>query len=80
MLIFHQIAKLLGGKCACIQTLYIKWIENASKYCTPTLISSLNIEYEIVLRTPYFKFFLVVARRITITPGQHVKTKENLVC
>ena len=37
MLIFHQITKFYGGKCACIQTLDMKWIEMASKYCTLTL-------------------------------------------
>ena len=26
MLIFHQITKFYGGKCACIQTLDMKWI------------------------------------------------------
>ena len=41
---------------------YMKWIEIALKYCTFTLISSLeqkeaifNVKYEIVLRTPHSK-------------------------
>ena len=40
----------------------MKWIEIALKYCTLTLMSSLeqkkamfNVKYEIVLRTPYSK-------------------------
>ena len=42
MLIFHQITKLFGGKCACIKKLDMKWIEIALEYCTFTLISSLD--------------------------------------
>ena len=42
MLIFHQITKFFGGKCARNQTLDMKWIKIALKYCTLTLISSLE--------------------------------------
>ena len=59
---FHQIGKFFGGKCARIKKLDMKWIEIALEYCTFTLISSLerkktifNVNYEIVLRTPYSK-------------------------
>ena len=42
MLIFHQITKLFAGKCARNQTLDMKCIQIALKYCTLTLISSLE--------------------------------------
>ena len=41
MLIFHQITIFLGGKCARIKKLDMKWIKVALEYCTFTLISSL---------------------------------------
>ena len=39
---FYQITKFVGGKCARNQTLDMKWIQIALKYCTLTLISSLE--------------------------------------
>ena len=42
MLIFHQITMFFGGKCARNEKLDMKWIEIALKYCTFTLISSLE--------------------------------------
>ena len=59
---FHQITKFFGEKCARNQTFHMKWNQNALKYCTLILISSLeqkeaifNVKYEIVLRIPYSK-------------------------
>ena len=60
MQIFPQISIFDGGKCA-VKHQDMKWIEIALKYCTLTLISSLeqkrifNVKYEIVLCTPYSK-------------------------
>ena len=39
---FHQITEFYGGKCACIQTLDMRWIDIGSKYCTLNFISSLE--------------------------------------
>ena len=49
---FHQITKFFGEKCARNQTFHMKWNQNALKYCTLILISSLerkrsNIQFKI---------------------------------
>ena len=38
----HQITKFVGGKCARNKKIVLKWIEITLKYCTFTLISSLE--------------------------------------